>query len=206
VITNYTTLQSEVADWLNRTDLTAVIPSFIQMAEVRFQRDKRCWKLQNRGTFSVSADGQSLPSDFVSLDSWYHDGPVYFGALEIVGADAIGALKGRFGETGVPRFAAIVDGVVRFAPEPDATYATAMTYWRKASSLSGSTPTNWLLAEHPDLYLYGALAEAAPYLKDDARVAVWKSELEARLNEVERATEAEHWGGNMRRRHRAIGG
>jgi hypothetical protein len=30
-----------------------------------------------------------------------------------------------------------------------------------------------LLTAAPDVYLYGALLQAAPYLKDDARISTW---------------------------------
>ena len=40
-IATYTDLQSSVADWLNRSDLSAVIPTFIQLAEAKFNRELR---------------------------------------------------------------------------------------------------------------------------------------------------------------------
>ena len=39
--------------------------------------------------------------------------------------------------------------------------------------------TNWLLQTAPDAYLYGTLMEAAPYLHDDERIAVWASGVQA---------------------------
>ena len=39
--TTYTELKSVVADYLARTDLTAQIPDFITLAEVRLKRDLR---------------------------------------------------------------------------------------------------------------------------------------------------------------------
>lgn len=47
--------------------------------------------------------------------------------------------------------------------------------------LSDAAPTNEVFASAPDLYLYGALAQAAPYMRDDARVGFWKSEFERLL-------------------------
>ena len=32
---------------------------------------------------------------------------------------------------------------------------------------------NWLLTIAPDLYLYGALLESAPYIKEDGRIQTW---------------------------------
>jgi hypothetical protein len=50
--------------------------------------------------------------------------------------------------------------------------------------LSDSNTTNWLLDDHPDLYLFGSLARAEAYLKDDERVAFWKSAEDEALSEV----------------------
>ena len=81
-----------------------------------------------------------------------------------------------------------------------------MTYWRKVDVLSTSNTTNWLIDDHPDIYIYGALVHTAPYLKDDARLPVWESRLEKAINEIDQATEDEMFSGSMRRNFRPIGG
>ncbi len=206
LVTNYATLQAHIADTLNRSDLTGVIPNFIQQFEAQAKRDMRLVKFTDRGSFSVSADGVSLPSDLYRLESWYHDGATYFGPIQIVGPDEIGRLKGAYGDTGVPQFAAIVDGVARFAPEPDATYYTKMTYHRTVTDLSNTNTTNWLLTQAPDIYLYGALAESAPYLKDDERVGLWKTLLEERVETLHMANVDAQFGGSIARTYTPIGG
>jgi len=35
--------------------------------------------------------------------------------------------------------------------------------------------TNWLLTNHPGVYLYGSLIEAEPYLVNDTRIKLWAS-------------------------------
>lgn len=207
-ITTYQELQDHIADTLIRTDLTTPITTFIQLAEASFKRDKRVRKLQTR-EFSLSADGNSLPSDFHSLESWYHDGPTYFGQIEIVNSDMIGWLKAnRFGgaQLGPPFHAALVAGTVRFAPAPADTYATKMTYWRKIAALSDTNTSNWLLADHPDIYVYGTLVHTAPYLKDDNRLQIWQTLLTSALGELDQATEDEMFSGSMRRNFQPIGG
>lgn len=56
--------------------------------------------------------------------------------------------------------------------------------FKSVTSLSDSNTTNWLLTAHPDAYLYGALLEAAPYLLDDSRLAMWATALEKVLGEI----------------------
>ncbi len=213
LVTTYATLKTHIADTLNRSDLTSVIANFVQQAEAQFKRDFRLRKLSDRGTFSITGDGQSLPSDFYQLDSWYHDGPTsYFGPIQIVPFDEIGKLKGAYGDTGVPQFAAFIpsDGAdaptVKFAPEPDATYSTKMVYERRIVSLSDTNTSNYLLVEAPDIYLYGALVESAPYLKDDNRVGLWKTLLEERIESYHMAQQDARCGGTIKRQYTPIGG
>lgn len=212
LVTTYATLKDHIADTLNRNDLTSVIPNFIQQAEAQFKRDFRLRKLSDRGTFSITGDGQSLPTDFYRLDSWYHDGASYYGPIQIVSQDEIGRLKGSYGDSGVPQFAAIIpsDGVdaptIRFAPEPDGTYDTKMVYERRVVDLSDTNTSNYLLVEAPDIYLYGALVESAPYLKDDNRLGLWKTLLEERIEAYRISQQDARWGGSIRRPYTPIGG
>jgi len=215
LITTYATLQAHIADTLNRTDLTSVIPNFIQQFEGVAKRgitlgDGRTIpirQLVDRETYSVSVDGQALPTGIDSIESLYHDGPTYYGPISMTTADQIPLMKARHGDSGVPQYAAITAGSLRFAPEPDATYSLRMTYWQKVTSLSDTVTTNWLLTEHPDIYMYGALVESAPYLKDDQRMLLWKGELEKRVLALEASNErALFGGGSIRRNFTPIGG
>jgi hypothetical protein len=60
-------------------------------------------------------------------------------------------------------------------PAPDTGYTAELTYIGTLPKLSDSNTSNWILARHPDVYLYGALMQAAPYLRDDERVGLWSS-------------------------------
>lgn len=203
-ITSYATLQAAVADTLNRTSLTDQIKVFIQLAEVGLRKDKRVRKLKH-ASFSITGDDLALPTDLKVLEAWHHDGPTYFGAIETVPIDLLGTIKARRGTTGVPEYAAIVAGKAYFAPAPSTTYATKMSYWRKIDTLSDSTTTNWLLDEHPDIYLYAALVHAAPFLKDDERIPVWAGLLEGLIEELHRQVSDEMYTGSLRRQFEPIG-
>lgn len=200
MITTYAELQTSIANWLIKTNLTATIPEFIQLAEARLRRDVRARKLQNT-TLAVSTENVTLPSDFRSLESLAHDGSTYYGPIDIVTADKLPLIKARLGATGVPSHAAILDMVIRFAPTPDGTYTLDFSYWRKLDALSASNTSNWMLDDHPDIYLYGALLESAPFLKDDARVPVWERRYEQALEELHSLTQDNQFGGGSSARH-----
>jgi len=67
---------------------------------------------------------------------------------------------------------------IRVGPSPDAAYTTSMLYLKKIDNLSVTNTTEVMLTENPDIYLYGALLEAEPFLMNDARVQLWGSMLE----------------------------
>ncbi len=204
-VTTYQELQSHLTDTLVRTDIDTPVKTLIQMADAKFKRNKDFRKIQDLGTLSISADGTTLPYDYGSVESWYHDGGTFFGPLEIVSADMIGQLKRRVGQTGPPAYAAIIDGKAIYAPAPDATYPTRFIYWRRVDPLSDSNTTNWLLDDHPDIYIYGALVHSAPYLKDDTRLPMWQSLLKEAVEELTNMTEEEQFSGTLRRQYKPIG-
>jgi len=60
------------------------------------------------------------------------------------------------------------------SPSAEDVVDIEILYYANVSPLTDASPTNWLLTEHPDLYLYGALVHTAPFLKEDERVPVWE--------------------------------
>lgn len=215
LVTNYTTLQSHVTDTLNRSDLAGVVPNFIQQFEAQANRGSRAADgvvipvriLVAISPFNISQDNLQLPTDLVELDSWYHDGPTYYGPIINVGSgNELGRLNGTSQGTGVPEFFSIAGGRARFSPPPNATFATKLTYWAGVLALSANNPTNWLLTSHPDIYIYGTLLEAAPYLKNDVRIPVWEKLLLDRVEALHQASIAKLMGGAVQRQFEPIGG
>ncbi|TAE78733.1 MAG: hypothetical protein EAZ84_00410, partial [Verrucomicrobia bacterium] len=64
-IDTYAELQSAIADWLDRQDMTAVIPSFISLAEADINRVLRDYRMEKRSTAQVDAQYSALPIDWL---------------------------------------------------------------------------------------------------------------------------------------------
>lgn len=173
----YTGLKAELADWLNRSDLTTVIPTFITLAEAEMKRRIRKWTVRSTA-YSVSASRVAAPADHLEprsirliTGSAGQDLPLRRCTLEM-----LNERKARNGGlTGRPTDVAYVDGYYYFAPEPDQTYTAELFYFSTLTPLSGSVSSNSVLVEAPDAYLYGALMAAEPYLEHDERIAVWRA-------------------------------
>lgn len=206
-IGTYAELQTAVGtNWPNRSDLSSRVPEFIALAEAELRKDERCRRLENHGDFAVDAESETLPTDLLSISSLAHNGPTYYGPIEIVGVDQLATLRGLYGPSGTPRYAAVAEGTILFAPVPQETYTLRLTYWQGVPALSDSATTNWLLTSHPDIYLYASLIQVAMFLVEDERVPMWEAKLDKSLE----AMRVHNWnlqfgGGQMRRRFKAIG-
>ena len=167
----YSGLKAATGDWLARTDLTAVIPDLITLAEAQINRVLRTTRQLTRTTLSLSGV-TALPADFAGISSLVlQTNPVQM--LNYVGLDELGVLDGGYAPTGRPTAFTITQGGIEVTPAPDGAYTAELIYHAKIPALSDSNPTNWLLTEAPDVYLYGALTQGAPYLGDDARIGTW---------------------------------
>lgn len=187
-ITNYTTLQSTVADYLNRTDLTSIIPTFIQLAEAQVNRDVRHYKMETRSTATIDAGDQysQVPADWMETIRMIIQGTGTTVVNLISRAAMADKRAGQEDMAGRPEYYAHADSQFNFYPTPDADYTMELLYFAKVPNLAANA-TNWLLSEAPDVYLYGTLMHSAPYLADDQRIMVWAQLYSAavqRLNEV----------------------
>ena len=178
-------LKTTIADYLNRDDLTSVIPSFITIAEAKFNRKLRTRQMIKRANAQIETAFFAYPSDWLQAKEFQlNTNPIV--RLQFV-TEAYGdELKAnRYVSIGQPAYYTITGTQLEFIPAPDATYSAELTYYAKIPALSDSNTSNWLLAYAPDLYLYGALMEAAPYLKDDERLPVWSQMYISSLGDIE---------------------
>ena len=198
-ITNYTELQSTIADFLNRDDLTAVIPTFITLAEAEFNRRLRHWRMENRASAEVDGQYSAIPADFLEPIRLHLETSNYR-TLELMSQADMQSMRMRNSDTsGEPAYYALTQGEIELYPTPDATYDLEMNYYARIPALSGSNATNWLLTYFPDAYLYGALAHSAPYLGEDARMATWAALLQSAIDGIIREGEQAKFGGTGRR-------
>jgi len=173
-ITNFTTLVSTVADYLNRQDLSAQIPTFIQLAEADLNTRLRCREMIVRATTTNDDEYVKLPLDFlegINLQIVGGQSPLRYITLDE--ADMVNARQGY----NAPTFYSLMNGAIELVPPPatNADVEIEMVYYGKITALSESNQTNWLLLKAPDVYLYGALVHAAPFLMDDQRISVFGS-------------------------------
>jgi hypothetical protein len=186
-LSTYAELKTSIGDWLNRSDLTSVIPDFISLAEAQIERTLRTRQMLTRTTLTIDSEFESTPSDFLEvkafkLTSTNPDTPLSFMTM-----DALDQESTKFTASGRPKFFGVVGSEFRFVPTPDSNYTAEIVYFANLNKLSGSVSTNFVLTSSPDIYLYGSLLQAAPYLQDDARIQTWATLYERALNDLQTA-------------------
>lgn len=179
-LTTYAGLQAAVADTLNRQDLSDQITGFITMAEAKFNRELRVRDMQMRATATTDDEFIPVPGDYRAphkLSLTLSSG-VWLPKLTFVGEDEADDIRRQYsiqGYQGPPTHYTIYGGAFEVIPAPPAgtTYSYDLKYYGAVPGLSNTNTSNWLLIKSPDLYLYGACQEAAPYLKNDERLQTW---------------------------------
>ena len=136
-----------------------------------------------------STDYVGLPDDFLSERLVKLTGDDDAAVLGYLTPEAMDRAV-RTPAKGKPRFYALYGLELRLHPAPDQAYAGELIYLRALPALSPSNPGNWLLAAHPDAYLYGALTQSAPYLRADEHLQTWTALFGAVLSDIETADRA----------------
>lgn len=171
-ITTYAELKTAIGDWLNRDDLDSVIPNFISLAEAQFNRSIRHRKMVTRSDATLDTPYFAVPSDWLQTIRFQLNTnpvtPLLFVTPEQALEESMVYSAGQ-----QPLFYTTIGEQFQVVPSPDSSYDAELLYYAKIPALSDSATTNWLLTESPDLYLYGALTQSAPYLKEDDRINVW---------------------------------
>jgi len=183
----YSELKSNIADWLNRSDLTSVIPTFISLAENRLNRQLRTTDQYTRATLSSSDSYLTMPTDFLEMSHLRMTSPQERELIEISthqinevnDSNFLASLPDAY-----PRYY-LYSQSTRIFPVPAQSISYEMYYYATIPSLSDSNTTNWVSTSHSDAYLYYSLMQAGPYLGEDERLPIWQSLADRALAEIQ---------------------
>jgi hypothetical protein len=192
---NYSALQTTVASYLGRSDLTAMIPTFITLAETRLQRELRTRPMLKSATANMTGGDNTvgLPTDFLEMRDLFTQGnprmPVSYMSPSAFTRNA------RATESGRPVDYSVIGSEMNFAPIPDGNYVLEMLYYYKPEVLSSTNASNVFLSNYPDALLYGTLAQAEPYLMNDARIATWAGLYDSAIDLIRTSDDSSEYNG-----------
>lgn len=181
-ISTFAELKTSIADWLNREDLASVIPDFITLAEARFNRVIRDRRMIKRKTSTIDSGYVDMPTDWLETITLISTAtpPV---VLEYMPAQAMNELRATE-RTGKAVAYTLYDDQFFVFPAPTSDLTVELVYYGSLQALSDDNTSNWLLTGHPDIYLFGSLLMAEPYLKNDERLTTWAQMFTTAMEEL----------------------
>ena len=172
-LATYNDLVSTVSSYLARSDLNSIIPTFVELAQLRMTRDLRTREMLKIATTTATDATVELPTDFLEMREIHFQGNPAI-TLEYESPDKF--FRDFLTESsGEPFYYTILAYELQFAPAPDSSMTLQMLYYAQPTFISSTTSSNLYLANYPDALLYATLAEAEPYLFNDERVAIWSA-------------------------------
>jgi hypothetical protein len=180
---NFSELKAQIVDWAaGAANIETKAADFIALFETRFNRDMTLAQMQKSasitpgttlGDFDIPTDLASIISVSVSV------GGESYPLVPITQAYAA-AVRPATGVSPMYFYIAGTKGYV----VPIGPGGVTVNYYAKLTPLSVSNPTNWLLTEAPDVYLYGSLLQTIPYTQDEGLAAVWGAAYQAALESL----------------------
>lgn len=189
VISSYSTLLTAVSDYMARGNLTTFTPNFVQNFEERFFRDSDNWASWMESALSVSLSNSvaAVPADYLGLRIAYFSG---YPELKRITLEQLHERYPRGGSTSssnIAKYIARNGANFEFGPIPGSgtllgTYYAKPTVLRSYTTGGADAAAHFLIVNAPDLLLYGSLLEAEAFVKNDARIALWKSAYDVALD------------------------
>jgi hypothetical protein len=203
--TTYTALLDEIAGYTTRGDVEQVIPLWITFAEADFNRRLQHRKMVARKTATLDSGRVALPADWLSAINIEVNGRVP-SRLAYLSPSDLDKARDDYETSGIPLYYTLIGDEIEVAPHPSGAATLEMLYRAKLPALSIGAPTNWLLTDHPDLYLFGALSQALPWMEGDPRAQSWVDKAEGILAQLNTHEERSRFsGGPLVRRLRTFG-
>ena len=198
-ISNYSELTTAVANWLDRDDLTLRIPEFIALAEARFNRALRLRSMEAKYSANTVAGQRNLalPTGYIQMRNFQvNTSPLT--TLSYVTPEIYDRIWGG-STSGTPKFYTILANEISLGPIPATVQEVEMLFYKNFEHLSSVVATNWLIINAPDVYLYGAMMQAEPFIMNDERVPMWKMALDEALSSLQEQDNKDRHSGSALR-------
>ena len=193
-LSNYSELKQSIINWSHRSDMDLLIDDFIRLTEVDMYTSNMAHEslelreMETTSTATISSDSLALPDGYISLRS-----------IRITGASGYDlrykspdALVHR-GGTGKPKYFTITNQI-EFDVAPDQDYTCEVVYMKKPTALSSSNTSNEVLADFPNIYLYGGLWALFTHADDEAQAMKYYTRFSDAINGANAEDEAGRYG------------
>ena len=199
-LATYSDLLTSVASWLHRADMAAIVPDLVVLAEARIARDLRIRRQISGTTLTTAAGVQAvtLPADFLEMENVTITAGGMDLNMEFVNIERLNVKYPDGSGNSRPSVYTYEGSSMLLGPTPDAVYSMPIFYYARLAALS-VTPTNWLLTNHPNIYLFGALAEAGDYVQSDELTRKWEAKYAQGIKDLQTADDSSMFSGSALR-------
>jgi hypothetical protein len=179
-LSNYTELQASVLDWMVRAGQTGQVVDWIALAEARLNRE--LGPVETDTTLTGVVDSRRIDISAVPIVQ-----PIALFLAE-VGSDEVRinpAADGTFPyltTSGRPTKWAIDGTNIDFDRPLDSAYPFRFRYRQRFALATSST--NWLLTNHPDVYLAASIVWGSAYNKNLSEASAWKQLLDEAIPSI----------------------
>lgn len=222
-IGSYDDLIAMVPNWLDRDDLTPQIPNYIALIEPTLNRRLRVLNMEKNELWDMGPVPYALPADFRMLRSLWIEGAPDKPLKQVTPTQTAGAVRAdggsgyttdeEDGETeyvtddgdmvydtgsgsgGEPKYFYTVNRTLQVLPPPADRLQVRALYYTRIPPLSADNQTNWLLTEHPDVYVWGVLKQASIYIRDPDAISTCDAMFEQAVGEIMDASRQDKYAG-----------
>jgi hypothetical protein len=200
----YTQFKSTIANLMvvEQTDVNFynILPSIIDYAENRIQRDIDFLATVNREPITLSANNRlvTIPGTFQVVEQFNLITPIGVGSDSAAAVrtpllpttkEVLDAIYNSSAGSGIPQFFAPINDVTFVVgPWPSANYTLEVVGTKRLTPLSESNASNYISLVYPDLYIAAAMVFASGYQKnfgsqseDPAMAQSWENQYKTLL-------------------------
>lgn len=173
-ITTYDELKVAVEQtWPHRTNLSSFSADLIRLGESYINRKLRCREMETSAIINPSQVDLYVerPAGYMENISFSDDT-----GCDLTEVSAQQLQAERYSASATRPSLYLITSRIEFERLADQSYDYTMWYYKRLDLATDET--NDVLTAHPDIYLFASLVQVEAFIKNDARVALWKSGLE----------------------------
>jgi hypothetical protein len=192
-VTTYGTLATAVQDYLSRTDVgvsAGNLDYLLSESEEEMNARLRVRYMLTAITPTVSSAGViTLPTGFLGWKRFQCRDGTREWDLDLKDAEELTSISDLYGNAGIPEAVITTGTTSQIWPYTDATYTFRGLHYLQIPQLTSVATTNWVITNYPNAYLYGCLAAARAFVKDDtpamaSRFDLWQKRFDEAIDRI----------------------
>ena len=191
-ISTFSELQTAIADWSHRANLTSYLPDFVTMAENKIFSDLKVKEMEARTTYTPTSRYLSTPTGMTGIRRLI---ALTTPPVELFSTSPDGLHTVYDTASGTPSYYAVLGSEIEFNRIPNVD--VELLYYSAPTALSSGNTTNAILTAYPNIYLAACMVECATFIKDPSMLATWQGKYADAVSAANRKSSKFHTAGPM---------